>query len=579
MVKRLFGYLKGYEKQLWLGPLFKLAEAVLELLVPWIVADLIDRGIARQDFAYVLSRGGLLLGLAAIGFACAMVCQYFAAVCAYGFGSRVRNAVFERVIHLSRTQHRKLGADMLITRITSDVNQVQTGVNMFIRLAVRAPFLAIGSIVMAFTIDAKIALIFLVTTPLILLTIWFVMKWNIPRYQSIQKGQESIARLSGEMLEGIRVVRAFSRQKEESESFQKAGDAVTSDTIKAGWLAAVLNPVTMILVNLAIALILWWGAQAVDAAVLAQGDVIALVNYMNQTLLALIVLANIIMILTRSIASAQRVADLLAMEPNIAYPTQEAAAIQADDSEAICFSDVSFRYESGENVLEHLSFAVKKGQTLGVIGGTGSGKTTLVQLMLRAYEATEGTVLIDGTPVQNYSKSQLGQKFGVALQGPRLFQGTVRSNLQMSAPNADDDTLKKALKMAQCFEFLQENTALEQPVEQEGRNFSGGQRQRLTVARALARTPEFLVLDDASSALDYRTEAALRQALAAQYAGTKVLISQRVASIRHADVILVLEEGRQAGFGTHETLFETCDVYRQICQSQGEEKGEASCGL
>ena len=405
------------------------------------------------------------------------------------------------------------------------------------------------------------------------------MKWNIPRYQSIQKGQESIARLSGEMLEGIRVVRAFSRQKEESESFQKAGDAVTSDTIKAGWLAAVLNPVTMILVNLAIALILWWGAQAVDAAVLAQGDVIALVNYMNQTLLALIVLANIIMILTRSIASAQRVADLLAMEPNIVYPTQEAAAIQADDSEAICFSDVSFRYESGENVLEHLSFAVKKGQTLGVIGGTGSGKTTLVQLMLRAYEATEGAVLIDGTPVQNYSKSQLGQKFGVALQGPRLFQGTVRSNLQMSAPNADDDTLKKALKMAQCFEFLQEDTALEQPVEQEGRNFSGGQRQRLTVARALARMPEILVLDDASSALDYRTEAALRQALAAQYAGTKVLISQRVASIRHADVILVLEEGRQAGFGTHETLFETCDVYRQICQSQGEEKGEASCGL
>ncbi|HJB40398.1 MAG TPA: ABC transporter ATP-binding protein/permease, partial [Candidatus Ruthenibacterium avium] len=234
---------------------------------------------------------------------------------------------------------------------------------------------------------------------------------------------------------------------------------------------------------------------------------------------------------------------------------------------------------SGENVLEHLSFAVKKGQTLGVIGGTGSGKTTLVQLMLRAYEATEGTVLIDGTPVQNYSKSQLGQKFGVALQGPRLFQGTVRSNLQMSAPNADDDTLKKALKMAQCFEFLQEDTALEQPVEQEGRNFSGGQRQRLTVARALARMPEILVLDDASSALDYRTEAALRQALAAQYAGTKVLISQRVASIRHADVILVLEEGRQAGFGTHETLFETCDVYRQICQSQGEEKGEASCGL
>lgn len=575
-MKHLTRYLKGYEKQLWLGPLFKLAEAILELFVPWIVADLIDNGIAKQDFSYVLSRGGMLFVLAAVGFACAMVCQYFAAVCAYGFGSRLRQAVFERVIALSRTQHRKLGADMLITRITSDVNQVQTGVNMFIRLAVRAPFLAIGSIIAAFTINAKIALIFLVTTPLILLTLWLVMKWNIPRYQSIQKGQEKIARLSGEALEGVRVVRAFSRQEQESEAFRNAGKEVTRDTIQAGWLAAVLNPVTMVLVNLAIAFILWWGAQAVDIAVLAQGDVIAMVNYMNQTLLALVVLANIIIILTKSAASARRVADLLQIEPDMTFAEKTAPSEQ--ESDAICFSKVSFRYENGENVLENLSFSIQKGQTLGIIGGTGSGKTTLVQLMLRAYDVSEGVVSIDGVPVQKYPKAQLSKKFGVAPQGARLFKGTIRSNLQMAAPHADDTTLKRALKAAQCFEFLQEDSALEQPVEQEGRNFSGGQRQRLTVARALARQPEILVLDDSSSALDYRTEAALRQTLRREYPCTKVIISQRVASIRDADVILVLDDGCQAGFGTHASLLETCDVYRQICQSQGEGKEDASCG-
>ena len=569
-MKILFRYFDGYRRQLILGPVFKLTEAILELFVPLLMADIIDVGVKSGDAGYVVRRGLFMLGLGAVGLACALICQYFAAVCAQGFGRSLRRDLFRRVFGLSQAQFGAQGADSLITRLTSDVNQVQTGVNMFIRLAIRAPFLTVGSVVMAFTINPQIALIFLAATPLIVLVLYLVMSRSLPFYTGIQRGQDTVARLAGENLEGARVIRAFSRQNDEIAQFQKTGDDLSDLTIRVGRLSALLNPITSVIANLAIVGIVWWGANIAQAGGIAQGQVIAMVNYMTQTLLALIVLANLIVTFTKAIASAKRVSEVLAIESTMPQP--EASAPAKPGAPRIAFDNVSFAYpDAGENAVEGISFALRPGQTLGIIGGTGCGKSTLVRLLTREYDVTGGAVRVDGVDVRDYTARDLRAKFGVVPQTARLFSGTVRSNLTLGAPDATDKTLWQALETAQGAEFVRGKPGgLDTPIEEGGKNLSGGQKQRLTIARALAKQPEILVLDDSASALDYATDAALRRALRERTAEmTVVMISQRASTIKNAGRILVLDDGRMCGYDTHEALLENCAVYREICRSQG----------
>ncbi len=569
-MKTLMPNFKGYYRQLVLGPLFKLVEAVLELMIPLLMARIIDVGIKNGDVRYVVTHGLLMLLLGAVGFGCALTCQYFAAVCAQGFGRSLRREVFTHIMLLSRREYGMVGTDSLITRITSDVNQVQTGVNMFIRLAVRAPFLTVGSIVMALAINWKIGIVFLISTPLIVLVLYLVMHRSLPFYGRIQKGQDRIARLAGENLEGVRVIRAFSRQGSETAAFDRAGDELAELTVRVGRVAAVLNPVTAVIVNLAIVVIVWMGARFAGAGDIAQGDIVALVNYMTQTLLALIVLANIIVIFTKALASADRVAAVLQMDSSMPQPQVSRPAVPG--APRIAFHQVDFEYPGGgDKAVEGLEFAVQPGETLGVIGGTGCGKTTLVRLLCREYDVTGGSVLVDGVDVRDYTLRDLHGRIGLVPQSARLFSGTVRSNLQMGRRGASDEQLWRALKTAQGADFVHAKPdGLDTPVEEGGKNLSGGQKQRLTIARAVVTDPAILILDDSASALDYATDAALRRSLRREAAGrTVVMVSQRASSILHADKILVLDDGRQVGFGTHEELLAACPVYGEICRSQG----------
>ena len=569
-MKALLSNFKGYYKQLILGPFFKLLEAILELMVPLLMADIIDVGIAGGDGRYVITHGLMMLGRGAVGLGCALICQYYAAVCAQGFGRSLRKQLFRRVFSLSRAEYGTVGADTLITRLTSDVNQVQTGVNMSIRLAVRAPFLTVGSIVMALSINWRIGLIFLLSTPLIVAVLYVIMNRTVPLYGGIQKGQDRISRLAGENLEGVRVIRAFSKQQAEVDTFGAAGDELAALTVRVGKISAALNPITMVIVNLAIVAIVWCGAQFADVGFIAQGEIIALVNYMNQTLLALIVLANIIVIITRAIASAKRVAEVLDLEPSMSAPAGSKPAV-AGAARLAC-EQASFCYPGGgDAALEEISFSLRPGETLGVIGGTGCGKTTLVRLLTREYDVTGGRVLVDGVDVKDYTLRGLAAKFGVVPQTARLFGGTIRSNLKLGCEHASDEALWRALETAQGAQFVREKPAgLDTVVEEGGKNFSGGQKQRLTIARALAKEPEILILDDSASALDYATDAALRKALKTDTAEmTVVMISQRASTIKNADQILVLDDGRQCGLGTHAELLQNCEVYREICRSQG----------
>lgn len=565
---------KGYRMQLALGPLFKLAEAILELMVPLLMADIIDVGVKTGDVHYIITHGAFMLGLGAVGLGCALTCQYFAAVCAQGFGRSLRRRLFARVMALSSSQYGAVGTDSLITRLTSDANQVQTGVNMFIRLAMRAPFLAVGSIVMAFTISAKVGLVFLVSTPLIVLVLYVVMQKTVPMYGAIQAGQDGIARLAGEHLAGVRVIRAFARQKTEVQAFDRAGDALTAATVRVGVISAALNPVTSVIVNFAIVAIVWMGANFANTGELEQGQIIALVNYMTQTLLALIVLANIIVIFTKAVASAKRVSEVLALCPEMknmpdAQPVLEDAK-ERKDVPALAFQDVSFTYPGGgDPALEHVTFQVAAGGTLGIIGGTGCGKTTLARLVSREYDVTGGAVQLFGKDVRSLPLQEVHRMVGMVPQTARLFSGTVRSNLQMGRLNATDEELWQSLDTAQAAAFIKQKKGLDTPVEEGGKNFSGGQRQRLTIARALAAQPDVLVLDDSASALDYATDAALRHALKKDAGDmTVVLISQRAFAVKDADTILVLDDGRPVAIGTHEELLCTCEVYREICRSQ-----------
>ena len=567
---KLKRFLGQYKKHIILGPFFKWTEAVLELLVPLVMARIIDQGVSARDGGYVLWMGGLLVLIAAVSLGCALVCQYYASIASQGVGTSLRREMFRKVNDLSHAELDAIGSHSLITRITNDVNQLQLAVAMLIRLVVRAPFLAIGAVVMAFTIDVQLSLIFVIAFPLIVLVLYLVMSRSVPFFQVMQKKLDRISLLTRENLEGARVIRAFSKQNAEQRRFEEASDDVADTAGRVGRLSALLNPLTMAIMNAAIIAILWFGGFQVDTGRLTQGEIVALVNYMNQILLALTVVANLVVIFTKASASAARVNEVLEMEPSVREEVSEPAALD-EAAPLLAFEDVSFSYPgSAEPALSGISLTLNRGETLGVIGGTGSGKSTFANLIPRFYDATSGRVLIGGRDVREFPFSQLRQIVSVVPQKAAVVSGTIADNLRWREENAPDEALWAALKTAQAADFVEKlPLKLESRVEQGGKNFSGGQKQRLTIARALVGSPELLILDDSSSALDFATDAALRRALKQETAGmTVVLISQRASTVRRADRILVLDDGKPAGLGTHEELLENCPVYREICLSQ-----------
>ena len=568
---RLARFLKPFRKEIILGPIFKLIEAIFELIVPLVMAKVIDVGVATGNGGYVLRMGGLMLLLGLIGLACALTCQFFAAKASQGFGTRVRNALFDHINALGFEELDRLGTSSLITRVTNDVNQLQVAVAMLIRLAIRAPFLAIGAIVMAMLLDLKLSVVFLVTAPLIVLILYAVMSRSIPFYRLIQRKLDRVALLTRESLAGVRVIRAFSKQGREAARFEAVSDDLAETAVRVGRISALLNPLTYLTINLAVVALLWFGGLRVNVGGFTQGQLIAFTNYMSQILLALVVVANLVVIFTKAAASATRVNEVFDTQPAVTEAEATPGLTPTPGAPRVAFQDVSFAYGGqGRGALERLSFAIQPGQTVGVIGGTGSGKSTLAQLVARAYDPTSGQVLLDGHPLPQYPLDELHRRVGVVPQRAVLFTGTIASNLRFGNPEAPDETLWQALSIAQAADFVRELPGgLASPVAQGGQNFSGGQRQRLTIARALVQQPDILILDDSASALDFATDAALRQALRRETRDmTVLLISQRAASLQHADQILVLDDGRLVGVGSHGDLFQHCPVYREICLSQ-----------
>lgn len=564
-------YLKHFKKEMILGPFFKLTEAVFELIVPLVMASIIDVGIKNGDTRYVYHMGGLMAALGAVGLCFALTAQYFAARASQGTGTLIRRDFFAHINRLSYAELDKIGMPSLITRITNDIDQLQVAVAMSIRLLLRVPFLIIGATIMAMTIDLKLSVIFLVAAPLIALTIYFVMSRAVPVYKKIQARLDGISLITRENLDGVRVIRAFSRQKSETARFAAANKNLMKASLKAGRISSLLNPLTYAIVNIAILFILWFGGIRVNAGDLSQGEVIAFVNYMTQILLALIVAANLVVIFTKAAASAARINAIFDTEPSVIPGAALPGPVFANTGDEIRFQDVSFSYnQNNEYALKNLSFSIKKGETIGVIGGTGAGKSTLVNLIPRFYDVTTGRVDVAGAGVREYPLGQLRSKIGIVPQKAVLFTGTVRENMKWGNPQANDEEIEQALEIAQAAEIIQKmSKGLDTEIYQGGKNLSGGQKQRLTIARALVRHPEILILDDSASALDFATDAALRKAIR-QKTGemTVLMVSQRVTTVKNADRIIVLDQGKMAGFGTHEALFKDCGVYREICLSQ-----------
>ncbi|MGL6202482.1 MAG: ABC transporter ATP-binding protein [Lachnospiraceae bacterium] len=575
-MKYIWANLKGYYKEVILGPLFKLLEAVFELLIPLVMANIIDVGIKTGNTSYIIRHGLLMLLLSIVGAFFAVICQYYAAKAAGQFGRNLRQQLYHHIMQLSETETLRFSSSGLITRLSNDTNQLQVGVNMAIRLGIRVPLLCLGSIVMAIYLNRQLGLIFLISTPVIILILYLIMKYTLPRYSEIQQGQDTLSRLSTENLEGTRIIRAFSRQDQEAGDFHEAGEDLSRLMIRVGKISAALNPLTTLIVNIAIIVIIWFGVGFVFKGSIEAGQIIALVSYMNQTLLALIVAANLIVLFTRALASNRRITEVLDTKPEI---TDGSGATEDVNAPALQFDHVSFAYhQGGQAALEDISFGVERGQTLGIIGGTGSGKSTMAKLIDRNYDVTQGHILVGGADIKDYPLHALRAKIGSVPQTAALFSGTVRHNLSLGADTPSDQVLWQALKTAQGAEFVESMPRkLDTVIREGGKNLSGGQRQRLSIARALVRHPEILILDDSTSALDYATDAALRKALLQDSQGrTTIIISQRAASIKHADLILVLDEGHIAGSGTHQRLLETNEVYREICLSQGLLKQEVS---
>ncbi len=572
--KKLTSYLSSYKKEFVLGPFFKLLEAVLELFVPMIMADIIDVGIAGGDTSYILWRGLLLVGLAAVGLGFSLTCQYMASKCSQGFGTDLRNALFKHVNSLSHAEFDKFGASSLITRITGDVNQLQTAVAMLIRLASRTPFIIIGSVVMSFIISPKLSLIFIAAAVLIAVALYFIMSRSVPHYKQVQGKLDDVSQVTRENLAGVRVVRAFSKEEYERKRFESAAKSLSRTSTAAGAISALLNPVTYLIINMAVIAVLWFGGVTVNVDGLKQGEVVALVNYLTQISLTLVVVANLIVIFTKASASAARVKEVLDTSASIS-DDGNTPVTPVEGSEKVTFDNVSFGYGGGKDVLTGINLSASSGTVVGVIGGTGSGKSSLVNLIPRFYDATKGSVKIDGVDVRDYPLSELRDKIGYVPQQTALFSGTLRDNMKWGNSQADDAQIMRALELAQAADFVSAlPDGLDTAVSQGGRNFSGGQRQRLTIARALVRDPEIVILDDSASALDFATDLALRRALRKGLSGATVfIVSQRASSIRHADKIIVLDKGVAVGIGTHATLIEECEVYREIVMSQ-EDKEE-----
>lgn len=569
-MKHLYPYLRRFRKESILAPLFKMLEATFDLLVPMVVADIIKVGIASGDTTYIWTRCGLLVLMALIGLLCSFTAQYFAARAAIGTSTGLRHELMAHIQSLSFSELDTLGVSTLITRMTSDVNQVQNGLNMFLRLFLRSPFIVAGAMIAAFTIDTQIALIFLAAIPVLAVIVFGIMRITSPMYKTVQSRLDAVTGATRENLSGVRVVRAFGREDAEEENFVQQNGSLNAMQLKVGRIAALMNPLTYVVVNLGIIGILYFGANKIGSGALLSGDVVALVNYMSQILVELVKLANLVVLLTRAIASMGRVSQVLDTPSTMAFPEKPVSADAASDV-AVAFDHVSLRYQgAGAESLSDVTFTAKKGQTIGVIGGTGSGKTTLVSLIPRFYDATKGQVTLLGQPITAYSKDELNRHVAVVMQKAQLFKGTIRSNLLWGNENATDEELWHALSIAQSEDFVRQKPGkLDDPVEQGGRNLSGGQRQRLTIARALVGHPDILILDDSASALDYATDAALRKALRTLPAETTLfIVSQRTSSLRHADQIIVLDDGHVVGIGTHDTLMQTCEVYREIHESQ-----------
>ena len=566
---KLLPYLKNYKKQVVIGPIFKLLEAIFELMVPLVMAKIIDIGVKNGDYGYVVKSGFTLLVLGFLGLFCALVCQYSAAKASQGFGTDLRNDLFSHINSLSHSEIDIVGTSSLITRLTNDVNQLQLAVAMFIRLAFRAPFIIIGSAVMAMTLDLKLSIVFLFAIPLISLTLFWVMSKSIPFYSNIQKKLDKISLITEENLEGARVIRAFSKEENEKKRFFDASDDFTVASINVSKISALLNPLTSIIMNFAIVAILWYGGYRVNIGALTQGQIIAFVNYMTQISLTLVVFANLVVIFTKAFASGERVQEILEIHSSITDKNTKISPVS--NAPKVEFKNVSFSYKgSNKNSLSNANIKVNTGETIGIIGGTGSGKSTLINLIPRFYDVTEGEVLVDGVNVKDYNLNSLRDKIGIVPQKAALFSGSLRENMTLGNKNASYEEIKKAFDIAQASEFVSSlSEGLDTAILQGGKNLSGGQKQRLTIARALVKNPEILILDDSASALDFATDAKLRKAIKEETKNMTVfIISQRATSIKNADKIIVLDNGNIVGIGSHNELLKNCKVYKEICLSQ-----------
>ena len=578
-MKKLLVYLKDYKKESVLGPLFKLLEATFELIVPLVMAAIIDTGVATGDKSYIMKMCMVLVLLAVIGLTCSVTAQYFAAKAAVGFATKLRHALFAHIERLSFTEMDTVGTATLITRMTSDVNQVQNGVNLVLRLFLRSPFIVFGAMVMAFTIDVKAALVFVVTIPLLSIIVFGIMLISIPLYKKVQSALDKVLGITRDNLTGSRVIRAFNKEDDEKVHFNENNDLLTRAQIYVGKISALMNPLTYVIINGAIVVLVWTGAVRVDNGYITQGEVVALINYMSQILVELVKLANLIININKSIACGNRIQSIFEMQPSITDGSgQKVDKVQTDTADrseeaeyAVEFLHVGLTYAgAGDESLTDIDFKVKKGETIGIIGGTGSGKSSVVNLIPRFYDVTSGFIKVDGKDVKDYPLEELRGKIGTVLQKAVLFHGTIRENLKWGNPDATEEDLNRAITVAQAKEFVDNKEGrLDFEIEQGGKNLSGGQRQRLTIARAVVKKPEILILDDSASALDFATDAALRKAIREMEGETTVfIVSQRAASIQHADRIVVLDDGKIVGLGTSEELLESCEVYQEIYNSQ-----------
>ncbi len=576
-MKNILKYLKDYKKETILGPLFKLLEASFELIVPLVMVQIIDVGIKNKDITYVLQMIGIMVLLGLIGLVCSITAQYYAAKAATGFGTSLRHNLFKHIQSLSYTEMDTLGSTTLITRMTSDINQAETMVNLFLRLFLRSPFVVIGAMIMAFYVNIKGALVFVVAIPLLAIVVFGVMLVSIPLYDKVQSGIDKILVSIRENLTGVRVIRAFHKEEQEKQEFEKKNSILVGAQLRVGKISAILNPITYTMINVAIIAVIWVGAKEVDDGVISQGEVVALINYMSQILVEMIKLANLIISMNKGVACANRISKVFDVEPSLTDPkiqvfdNDKVEVIKQLQENQIVFDNVSFRYkDTSADSLTNISFNVDRGETIGIIGGTGAGKSTLINLIPRFYDVSEGNIIVDGKNVKEYNLDNLREKVGIVPQKAVLFKGTIRDNLRWGKQDANEEEIEKALINSQALEFIQEKkNKLEFMIQQGGKNLSGGQRQRLAIARALIKQPEILILDDSSSALDYATDAKLRKALGElDKSMTTFIVSQRAASIIHSDKIIVLNDGKMVGYGPHKELINKCKIYQEIYYSQ-----------